>query len=73
MASACSHGVSAGESAIADERGGDGDEGKEVLGLALVAAVQSAASGEPRTAGRPRGEVPVVAGPVPRGRPPNRT
>lgn len=39
--------ISFGESAIADEGAGDAGEGEEVLGLALVAAVQSAASGEP--------------------------
>lgn len=32
---------------MADECRGDGDEGKEVFGLAFVAAVKSAAAGEP--------------------------
>lgn len=39
--------ISFGESAVADEGAGDAGEGQEVLGLALVAAVQSAASSEP--------------------------
>jgi hypothetical protein len=33
---------------IADQHAGDADEGEEVLGLALVAAMESAAAGEPR-------------------------
>jgi hypothetical protein len=32
---------------VADEGCGDADEGEEVLGLAFVAAVQAAASGQP--------------------------
>jgi hypothetical protein len=32
---------------VADECRGDGDEGKEVFGLAFVATVESAAAGEP--------------------------
>jgi len=39
--------VSFGESSVADEGAGDAGEGQEVFGFALVAAVQSAASGEP--------------------------
>ncbi len=39
--------ISFGESAVADEGASDAGEGQEVLGFALVAAVQSAASGEP--------------------------
>jgi hypothetical protein len=39
--------ISFGESSVADEGASDAGEGQEVFGLALVAAVQSAASGEP--------------------------
>jgi len=39
--------ISFGESAVADEGAGDAGEGQEVFGFPLVAAVQSAASGEP--------------------------
>jgi hypothetical protein len=34
---------------MADEDGGDADEGQEVLGLAFVAAVQAVAAGQCRT------------------------
>ena len=39
--------VSFGESAVADEGGGDGGEGCEVVGLAFVAAVEPAEASEP--------------------------
>ena len=39
--------ISFGESAVADEGAGDAGEGQEVVGFALVAAVQASASGEP--------------------------
>jgi hypothetical protein len=35
------------KSAVVDEAGGDRGEGQEVLGLAFVAAVESAAAGHP--------------------------
>lgn len=39
--------ISFGEAAIADEGASDGGEGEEVFGFAFVAAVESAAAGEP--------------------------
>jgi hypothetical protein len=39
--------ISFGESAVADKGAGDAREGEEVLGLALVAAVESTAVSEP--------------------------
>ncbi|MGY3062860.1 hypothetical protein ACVWZD_007158 [Streptomyces sp. TE3672] len=39
--------ISIGEPAVADEGAGDAGEGEEVLGFAFVAAVESAAAGEP--------------------------
>lgn len=39
--------ISFGESAVADEGAGDAGEGEEVVGFAFVAAVESAAAGEP--------------------------
>lgn len=63
-------GTSAGESAVADEDAGDAGEGQKVLGFALVAAVQAAASGEPghralygpAVAAQPRGGLDALAG-----------
>jgi len=39
--------ISFGQVAAADQRGGDADEGREVLGFAFVAAVQAAEAVEP--------------------------
>ena len=39
--------ISIGETAVADEGAGDAGEGQEVVGFALVAAVEAAASSEP--------------------------
>jgi hypothetical protein len=62
--------VSVGESAVADEGRGDADEGQEVLGLSLVTAVKSSASGQPgdrslddpAVAAEPRGGLDALAG-----------
>lgn len=39
--------ISFGEAAVADEGGGDADEGEEVLGVAFVASVEAAEAVEP--------------------------
>lgn len=51
------------KAAVADEGCGDADEGGEVFGLALVAAVQASAAGQPghRVSPRPSGGGPAVA------------
>jgi hypothetical protein len=41
-----------------DQRAGDADEGEETPGLALVAAMEPAAAGEPRQGGFNRPSVP---------------
>lgn len=47
MGAAYSDLISSGESAVAAQGEGNAGEGQDVLGVALVAAVQSPASGEP--------------------------